>query len=280
MEKGKSRRSAVWKYFSTDGARDKHVKCMLCAIELSFAGGSTGTMSNHLRYKHKSVSLGGSSSTSSASSASPAPSSQSLITAFRSPAISKAKWQNITQSLANMCARDLRPMSIVEGDGFKAFCNELNPGYKVPGKTTISKYVSISYDEMKEDLLSTLKDQIGIAITCDHWTSCAVEGYLTVTGHFADENFTYHNRVLATRKTTERHTGINISQDLKSILTEFGVEKERVTALVSDNASNMVACMQHMDGIQHLRCFAHTLQLSVRNAFDAIAPVSQPHCCR
>ncbi|XP_041366567.1 E3 SUMO-protein ligase ZBED1-like [Gigantopelta aegis] len=127
---------------------------------------------------------------------------------------------------------------------------------------------------MKEELVRLLNKQIGVALTCDHWTSCAVEGYVTVTAHFVDDEFYYHNCVLETRQTTERHTGMNIAQDLKVVISEFGIEKEGVTALVSDNASNMVACMEHMGGIMHIRCFGHTLQLSIRGAFDDIPSIS------
>ncbi|XP_041369563.1 E3 SUMO-protein ligase ZBED1-like [Gigantopelta aegis] len=265
------KRSPIWKFFSVVEQGGKTgAKCSLCAATVSYSGGSTGTMANHLKFKHKSlINIDNNDKNGNSHS-------QKLITAFsqRATSMSEEHWQRCTEALACMCARDLRPMSIVERVGFKTFCNTLNPAFKVPGKTTIAKYISISYDEMKEELVRLLNKQIGVALTCDHWTSCGVEGYLTVTAHFVDDEFYYHNCVLATRQTTERHTGMNIAQDLKAVISEFGIEKEGVTALVSDNASNMVACMEHMDGIMHIRCFGDTLQLSIRGAFDDIPSIS------
>ena len=108
----------VWKCFSEiNSAGKKTLKCNLCCLELAYAGGSTGTMT----FKHNSTSLtakechGGQAL------------KQACIMAYRSPvmsAMSKAKYQRCTQKLAAMCARDLRPLSIVKGIGFKELCNE------------------------------------------------------------------------------------------------------------------------------------------------------------
>ena len=53
----------------------------------------------------------------------------------------------------------------MEGNGFKEFCNELNPANSVPSKQKISKYVTISYDQMKTDLIRVFVAQTGISLT-------------------------------------------------------------------------------------------------------------------
>jgi len=64
----------------------------------------------------------------------------SLITAFKSPVMKTAKWQRCTEAIARMCAWDLiRQTSIVEGEGFKAFCKELNPSFNTPGENNSGK---------------------------------------------------------------------------------------------------------------------------------------------
>jgi hypothetical protein len=186
-ENSKSRRSEVWKYFSTIETNGKpiKVKCSLCSCELSYAGGSTGTMTNHIKHVHKSLNLKQHHSLSSSDTG--AIKKQATITAFRSPVFTREKWIVCTQKLAYMCARDLRSISICEREGFKAFCKELNPAYDVPCATTISKYVSKLYETEKTDLVNLIKKQKGVALTSDHWTSLATEGYITVTGHFIDD---------------------------------------------------------------------------------------------
>lgn len=86
-----------------------------------------------------------------------------------------------------MCARDLRPISIINGEGFKAFCHELNPAYQVPCASTVSNHITKLYKSEKSQLTEVLKKQTGVALTSDHWTSLATEGYITVTGHYIDQ---------------------------------------------------------------------------------------------
>ena len=126
--------------------------------------------------------------------------------------------------------------------GFKDFCKELNPSYDVPGRTTISKYVSIACDQLKTDLIKTISSQPGVSLTTDHWRSLATEGYITVTGNFIDEDLKFNKCVLATRKTTEKHSGVNIYTDLMNVCREFAINAENITSLLTENASNMVSC--------------------------------------
>ena len=266
------KRSAVWKHFSIfEYGEKKKAKCNLCHSEVSYSGGSTGTMSNHLKHVHKSLNIDAASTQSKLS--------QSRITDFKkAPAVNmpKPKWQKITEKLAQMCARDLRPLSIVDGGGFKDFCHELNPSYEVPCKTTVGNYVTLCYDQMKSDLVQSISSQPGVSLTTDHWTSLATEGYITVTCHFVDKDWTFQNYVLATRKTTERHTGDNIYADIRSVCREFAIQDENITSLVSDNASNMVSCAALLpDSITHVRCFGHTLQLSIRSSFDKVSMITR-----
>ena len=65
-----------------------------------------------------------------------------------------------------MCAQDCRPISIVEGRGFKDFCNALNPAYKVPVHATVKAHLKLEYGKKKDELISQLKEQ-DIAFTTD-----------------------------------------------------------------------------------------------------------------
>ena len=54
----KNLRSPVWQYFfsvfSTPDGKKK-AKCNMCKVEVSYSGGSTRTMSNHLKHVNKSL---------------------------------------------------------------------------------------------------------------------------------------------------------------------------------------------------------------------------------
>ena len=161
-------RSPVWQFFSVISIPDdkKKAKCNMCKVEVSYSGGSTGTMSNHLKHVHKSLKT-------EVNDGKPKI-VQKPITAYKYPTVtpmSKLKWQQCTVKLAEMCARDLRPINIVEGGDFQDFCKELNPSYDVPCRTTVSNYVSIANDNTKSELIKTISSQPGVSLTTDHWTS-------------------------------------------------------------------------------------------------------------
>jgi len=80
---------------------------------------------------------------------------------------------------------------------------------------------------------------MGVALTTDIWTSTATEGYITLTAHSL-ESWNYVNCVLATRDMKNGHTADNISTEIVSVLADFGIKKEQVVRLVTDNASNIV----------------------------------------
>ena len=47
-------RSVVWKYFELNDDKTK-TKCTLCKASLSFGGGSTSAMRNHLKMVHSTI---------------------------------------------------------------------------------------------------------------------------------------------------------------------------------------------------------------------------------
>ena len=160
-----------------------------------------------------------------------------------------------------MCAIDLKPISIVEGPGFKFFAHSLNPLYKMPCRKTVGKYLEKIYEEEKADLIETLSGH-PVALTSDLWTSNALEGYIGLTGHFISKNWELYAKVLATRHVRNRHTGENIAHEIKNLIKEFKIDL--CAGLVTDNAANMSVAADKL-GLRHVGCFAHTLQLAIED---------------
>ncbi len=213
-------------------------------------------MSNHLKYKYISVSV----IANMPSNRQPV---QQSITAFRTPIVSKDRWQRCTKKLAAMCATDLRPISICEGRGLREFCKELNPGYTVASKTTMGNYLHLLYHEETATLVELVKIHVaGAALTTDIWTSLATGGYLTLTCHFIKNDWKFTYVALATRKLADRHTGENTANKFRAITGEYGLHPGLITALVTDDGSNMPVCAQNLDWL-NIRRFGHTLQPSI-----------------
>ncbi len=55
----------------------------------------------------------------------------------------------ISQKIVEIVARDLRPISVVDGEGFKKLINYIEPGYKVPSHTHTSQLYALR--SMKRD---------------------------------------------------------------------------------------------------------------------------------
>ena len=87
-----------------------------------------------------------------------------------------------------MVARALRPLSVVEGDGFRQLFKYIEPNYRVPSRPHVQSVCHKLYTSVKEKLFVTLQS-CHVAFTSDLWTSQAVQAYLTVTAHFISEEW-------------------------------------------------------------------------------------------
>ena len=272
-KKDKKLKSPVWQYF-VENVKDgkKTTQCQLCNVSLGYFGGTT-SMRNHLTYKHPSIKLSESKSSTSGSDAPGGTFRQASALVGRQVSLKDMKWSRppmgtarsdqITQSLALMCALDARPLSIVEGAGFKNFIHTINPDYKLPGRTTIRKHLHKLYQDAKAEVVNQIRDK-PISMTSDIWTSSALDGYISVTGHFLDDDWHLCTKNLSTNAMHERHTGVHIAKALIDVSTDFKILKENIACVVTDNASNMDGACR--DGnFEHTTCFAHTVQLAVED---------------
>ena len=266
----KKRTSPVWEYFDAPvEAKEKgkdvmKARCKLCGVQLAHKGGTTN-LALHLSAKHPEEyrrAFGGPSSSAKQAT---------LTTMVRKCSPERAA--TITKLIAEFVARDLRPLSVVSGDGFRQLLNTIEPGYQVPSHTHITKICRQIFQTTKEELRKTLEGQPHVALTTDIWTSRATQAYLTITAHFITAEWKMGSAVLQTQEMPERHTGVHISEKLKEATSEWGIADEKVVAVVHDNATNMVLAADLLEGWGDLSCFGHTLQLAVNTglALNAIA---------
>ena len=128
-----------------------------------------------------------------------------------------------------------------------------------------------------------------------------MRSFIGITAHFIISDWELRSAVLACRRITGRHTADNISAQYEEIVNEFNIA-DKVTHVVSDNASNMVKAFKlpgyvnsHSDSDdtsdtdrssdtelddddpsdvfahlpQHDGCFTHTVQLVVKDGMKA-----------
>ena len=169
----------------------------------------------------------------------------------------------ITKCISEFIARDLRPISIVEGEGFTHLINFLEPGFRVPSRPHVTSVCQKLYVSMKEELLAQINSHLFVSLTTDIWTSRTEQAYLTATVHFLTEEWNMEAKVLQTREIPEKHTGVNISDRLKAVAHEWNITSEKLAAIVRDNAANMALAVHIMGDWADMGCFGDTLQLVV-----------------
>lgn len=175
---------------------------------------------------------------------------------------------DITRRLSEMIVKDLQPLSIVEDVGFRNFVKTLEPRYKIPSRKTLMEgKLPALYEECSSKVRKALSSVDNVVLTTDMWTSTATEAYLTVSCHIIDENWQMLAYVLETCSVSGQHTADNICSQLTRIAEEWSIS-EKIQAVVTDNGANMVAAVRKA-GWSHYPCFAHTLNLVVKDSLKA-----------
>ena len=109
--------------------------CKVCNSEYAYHRG-TSNLRDHLMRAHPSKLR--------------PPEDQPCLNAY----LSKTKCSDgcakkITEHITDMVVRDLRPAAIVEGTGFKALINYIEPGYCVPSSTHIAEVARRKFTDGK-----------------------------------------------------------------------------------------------------------------------------------
>ena len=91
---------------------------------------------------------------------------------------------------------------------------------------------------------------------------------MRITAHYISNEWKIESNVLCTSEMAERHTGTNIASRIQEVLEVWNIQVSHVSAVVTDNASNMTAALNSLE-CGHLSCLAHTLQLAVNKGLDA-----------
>lgn len=108
-----------------------------------------------------------------------------------------------------------------------------------------------------------------VTLTTDMWTSsCKTESYVAVTAHYVTKDWQLASVWLDCCRFVGAHTAPDIRNEIFAICRRWGVER-KINAIVTDNAANMKAAVALL-GWDWLPCLAHTLNLAVKDAINAV----------
>lgn len=113
------------------------------------------------------------------------------------PPLSEKRKKEITEKITEFVALDVRPVRIVEGEGFKELLLTLEPGYTVPTRATVMDVVHTKYLLTRSEIYKAIQDCEAVSFTTDIGTSLQMEAYFTVTSHhwrLATGEFRFRNK--------------------------------------------------------------------------------------
>jgi hypothetical protein len=139
--------------------------------------------------------------------------------------------------------------------------------YKVPCTKTLKDRISSAYDtgtDVVKDQLSQLEN---LSLTLDAWSSSAHIPYLGVTVHWATAKFEPCELLLSLEELPYPHGSAEIQEYLVDLFNKWEINS-KITAIITDNGSNVKKACNDMQIGERIPCAVHTLQLSVGKGLD------------
>jgi hypothetical protein len=150
--------------------------------------------------------------------------------------------QNVVDSLVmDYIVQEMRPLATVEKPAFRRLLTGINPSVNVLCRKTLSVRLDENYDQMKANLKKRLSGAKYVCTTADIW-SVSNKSYLGMTVHYINANESEDicrvSAALACRRFLGSHSYDHIAELISDIHLEYGLSIDKITATVTDNASN------------------------------------------
>ena len=107
-----------------------------------------------------------------------------------------------------------------------------------------------------------------LAFTTDGWTSRSISNFISLTVHYVTKEFQSRKFTLAMSHMSETHTSKNLHEFLQATIDEWELGYGKIKSIIFtvDNAANIVAAIRMGTSWTRIPCFAHTLQLAVKDS--------------
>lgn len=231
-ERKRLKRSSVWDVFIKQG---DEVHCTICDTKLKYRS-STTSMIYHIKNKH----------------------SEAL------PAHTE-----VNEIICKMIEKDMLPVSLVNGDGFRELLAFTVQNYKIPSASEITRIIEGHFHEKVEELQVQLSKMDNVALTADFWTALPSQKYITVSCSFITEDWQGKWVVLQTEKlpSDKGITAECVSEILLKIVETWGLA-DKVTACVQNTLDILPTRDCAKITWEYATCFATTLQLAVNDGLS------------
>lgn len=139
----------------------------------------------------------------------------------------------------NYIVEEMKPLATCEKPSFKRLIRGLtSDSIVLPYRKALSSELNLKYKAYVEMLTDYIEKQNFVCVTADIW-SANNKSYLGMTCHFINEiNYNRYSYILACRRIKGNHTYLNIAKVINEIIQDFKIENDKITHVVTDNASN------------------------------------------
>ena len=114
--------------------------------------------------------------------------------------IERSKSNELNQEIFDCIVLDSRSFNDFKKSGMTRVLNKLIPGYKAQHPTTITRKLKKEYLAYRKKLKEMFEKFGEISLTTDVWKNKRLSYFLSLTGHFFDENFKLFSIMVAFRK--------------------------------------------------------------------------------
>ena len=124
-----------------------------------------------------------------------------------------------------MVAMNNQPFSIVNDQGFIDLMAHLELRYLILSRKYFDEVMfPLAYQSLRSDIAKVLKKSSYFSFTTDIWTNLKTNtSFISLTAHWLNESFVHNHRVLHCREMEGRHTGLNISDNIKDMLQHWEI---------------------------------------------------------
>ncbi|XP_031705119.1 zinc finger BED domain-containing protein 1-like [Anarrhichthys ocellatus] len=239
-ERKRLKRSSVWDIFIKV---DEEVHCTMCDTKLKYRS-STTSMMYHIKNKHPDT--------------------------MPNDGGSVATHAEVTELISRMIEKDMLPINVVSGDGFRELLAYTVHHYKIPSAADITRLIEGHFHEKVEELVVQLGKVEKLALTADLWTALPFQRYITVFCSFITEDWQGRSAVLQTHKLpSDSHTTTDsVTERLLSTVQTWGIAG-KVTACIHNSTRGVSAPRAFVRVTwDYATCFATTLQLAVSDGLS------------
>lgn len=271
----KSMTSLYLKFFETapDG---KSRRCKFCQQAYSMAT-ATGNLGRHLNNRHPGYNQ------QQGDTGTPVP--QSVSIAKKPPPPAKplsVDLDHLNWLLLKCIIGGSLPLSAFEDEGLTNSFKFLNSAATFWSREKLHSVILEVYRSMREDLRASLKQVHSlISITLDFWTSYEKIFYMSITGHWIDENWSPHKVLLDISHIPFPCGSAEIYHNLLKALEMFNFD-DRILCCTHDNSQSAInACRtlkEDLDGrklndLHFIPCAARTLNLMTEDGLRSMKPL-------